>query len=944
MKIKQHILKTTLTVAMILGLIPGTVTTVSAQMDDDTPKIEEIHSSQYYAQRAQSLEDANSWESAKREIDAGLEQYPDDPELLYLNGRYYYYAQRDLQRARYNLVKALQESDHHWGARRTLIDVEDDAQRYSSAICYINELLEQQPYDRDLWRRKIALYNKAGNAVEAEAALERLARIYPNDSIVKRDLALLHRQTWNQRLSTTTLQERATSLENWLNTEPENMDYYLELSDIYIKMGDYDKAMSAAKRGLVVQPGNTALVQRVASLMSEQGLYTRALMYLKENRVSGRAYINAMQEAANDARLRDAYDMNGRLYAQTGDRETLNYLLNTALTRGYYDDALTYLKDAYRLEGRTQNLLMKEYELQKRTGNDNQARRLLNELFTMNPYDDDLREEYIAMQLQLANIDEDERDFQGAYDKLVLAVRQMPIGNDQWVATHARMITLLGDLDKNEEAKQLYSYAATADPNNRARYASAYEDIISKEIKRLIEDERYGDALIVAEDLLETIYDSETAIRACINMSQTLRQKDKFYQYAQMGFDYFPDQPYFIVKQAVALQEQGKYQEALEILMPQKPGETYPRQQLINPYAGVTEDYSVLLIKEKHPNEALQLIESALVYDPDNTGLKYLQGIAYEQLKEYKKAYELQSKNYNPSNAEQADWLEHIRYLSYKSFKNRIDMSYTSAFYDSKSDELSTIAHMYSLANVSYTHFWKNFSVTGGLNYRATDGYNMFTLYEKGGSGVEIFGEVSFELPREWTLTGSLSGATKYFNKFGANFSFTKGLKKGWTVGGRAAYRFTQPLRLYNKNDGWSSTDKSRHLLMLGPRGEKEWDRMSLYMNADLIALDFKNFYYNAALKGKFFVKDDGITSVGATIGVGSFPEIEYFDQTTMNGITNMNAMVGIDSEILLTKNLTLSLSGAWNTYYNPKLQNDGTAVDSYRNVYSLNLGLHIMF
>ena len=171
----RHIVTALIVCATLAGLLPGGVGEAYAQkkMKD----IEEVHNSLYYSERAQDLEDANSWEAAKREIDEGLRHYPDDPELLYLNGRYYYYANRDLQKARYNLVKALQESDHHWGARRVLIDVEDDSKHYSSAICYINELLEQQPYDRDLWRRKIALYNKMGNKVEAEAALERLSRI-----------------------------------------------------------------------------------------------------------------------------------------------------------------------------------------------------------------------------------------------------------------------------------------------------------------------------------------------------------------------------------------------------------------------------------------------------------------------------------------------------------------------------------------------------------------------------------------------------------------------------------------------------------------------------------------------------------------------------------------------------------------------------------------------
>lgn len=907
--------------------------------------LEDIHSSLYYSSRAEDLENANSWEAAKKEIDEGLELYPDDPELRYLNGRYYYEARRDLTKARYNLVRALQESDHHWGARRLLIDVEDDSRHYSSAICYINELLEQQPYDRDLWRRKIALYNKMGNHVEANAALERLARIYPNDTIVRRELSLLHRETWNKRLSSTTLAEQATTLEGYINNEPENMDYYMELSDVYIKMGDYDRAEAAAKRGLVVNPRNPKLIQRVASLMSEKGLYTRALMFLKENRVGGRLYENAMREAANDARLRDPYDMNGRLYAQTGDRDALTYLLNTALTRGYYDDAMVYLADAYKLEGRTNELLLKEYELQKRMGNKGQTERLLKELFRKNPLDGGLREEYIAMQLELANIDEDQQDWEDAYDRLTLASEQMEVGSDSWAAAIARRIGLLGIMGRDSEARKLYAIASVDDPDRRQRFAAAYEDIVSKKIKEMIENERYMEALRTGEELLSTIYDSEIGLRTCINMSQTLHLKKDFYKYAEKGYEYYPDQPYFIVKQAVALQEQDRYAEALAILNPQKPGETYPRQQLINPFAGVTQDFAIMLLHNKMPDIAIQRIDMALDYDPDNTELKYLKGLAYEQLKDFKRAYEYQSRNYNPSNAEQRDWEEHMRYLRFRSFKNHVDVSYLSAYYDTKDENLASIGHMYSLASVAYAHLWKRHSMTVQTNYKASDGYNGIGAYESGGAGLEGILQWDVTLNHKWSMMVNGSYGTRLFNKFGGNLAFTMEGSKGWSFTLKGGYRRTLPLSLYDYHEEeWVEGYERHNLVMLSPSAEKSWEKVKLGGNIDFISLDLKNFYYNATIKSKFFINEDNISSVGLLVGFGSFPELTFFDQSTMNGITNMNAMVGVEGLYLLTKNLYIGVGGTWNTYYNPAFTSEGYAVASYRNIYTWNVSLHLAF
>ncbi len=98
----------------------------------------------YYISRAESYIQSKAWNEAKRVIDEGLEEFPNEAELRYLNGRYYYQT-RQLNEARYNLVRAIQIDDQHYRAKRLLVDVEDDTKHYSSAICYLNELLEFQP-------------------------------------------------------------------------------------------------------------------------------------------------------------------------------------------------------------------------------------------------------------------------------------------------------------------------------------------------------------------------------------------------------------------------------------------------------------------------------------------------------------------------------------------------------------------------------------------------------------------------------------------------------------------------------------------------------------------------------------------------------------------------------------------------------------------------------
>ena len=63
-------------------------------------------------------------------------------------------------------------------------------------------------------------------------------------------------------------------------------------------------------------------------------------------------------------------------------------------------------------------------------GNRGATQQLLEELFSKNPEDPDLKDEYVTMQLQLANIDAEEMDWEGAYNRLTNAIKYIPVGSD----------------------------------------------------------------------------------------------------------------------------------------------------------------------------------------------------------------------------------------------------------------------------------------------------------------------------------------------------------------------------------------------------------------------------------------------------------------------------------------------------------------------------------
>lgn len=923
---------------LLIFFLGGMVPTQGAKKED------QIHLPRYYVQRATEYEENNQWDAAKREIDEGLQLYPDYPELRYLNGRYYYYAQEDLQQARYNLIKALQENDEHYRARRLLVDIEEDDNHISSAICYINELLEFEPYDKDLWRRKIALYDKLGHTVEATEALERLGRIYPTDSVVQNALIMRNRELWNQMVRRNTTSEAAVKLERFIEADPLNLDYYFQLINLYRQLGENERALGTVNMGLAYFPYNPELVRLGANVLSGLGEYVRALNFLRENRVTGPLYNSVLAEVAADDRLRDPYEANGRLYARTGDREALSYLLNTSLTRGYYEDAKHYINESIKLYGVSSELLVKEYELEKRFGTEAAQLRILQQLYALNPDNEEFADQYADMMLTLASKDMENRQWVDAEAHLQRAIDVMGPDNELWPGAISQQITLLGNMGRLNDARRLYEYASRQMPSEKKRFESAYEDVAASELKVLIDNNMYEQALEQAQSLLGLIPTSETALRTCINMSQTLDRKNLFYQYAARGYEQYPDNPYFVIKQAIALQEQGRMAEALGLLQQRPDGDFYLNSQLSAAYQGVALDWADDMLKHKMPDIAMEIIDDGLRLNPGNKELLYAKGRAYEQLKDFEKAYELQSVNYNPSNAEQGDWYQHMKYLRFRSFKNRMSASYLYAAYDTRSEALGSVAHMYSIANLTYDRILPRNIYTLSVNYKGIDGYIQDNYWDSGGMGFEVIGQWTHQFNSHWSLMLGASWANQYFNKFGAKAGLSWYIRNGWEVGGRAEYRRTPPSMFFFAGDQTIVTESQEYNLLIGsPWVSKTWDRVVMSFTGDLIYMR-RNIFYNTTLKASININEDRTSQVGIFGSYGTFPQLQFFDLSTLSTSARSNISLGFITQFLLTKNLILGVNGSWNTFYNPQIIDSGRVLSMYRNIYILSGFIQVAF
>ena len=350
-----------------------------------------------YAQIVQEHFANEEWEAGKELLEEGLQKYPNVSDLEWLMGKYWFH-EKNYDQSRYHLVKAIDDNYNNVNAKHLLVDVEDITENYSSAICYVNELLEVNPYWRGLWRRKIELYRKQNNDVEADRLLKRINQIYPNDTILRKDYIYSMEVGYQQIKKGGNRKEAIEKLTELIKVSPQNEEYYLDIINLHLQEGNREAALGWSSNGLAAIPGSGALIVKRASILSELARYPEALVFIREQMRRNnspairRMYNDLLMEAARAEKQRDPYVLYGMAYeGGNKNKEALDYLLNTSVTRGYTDDALFYIREAKKQYGNNdKGILYKEYMLYRQMNEDDLAYSTLKKMYEMYPDDYDI--------------------------------------------------------------------------------------------------------------------------------------------------------------------------------------------------------------------------------------------------------------------------------------------------------------------------------------------------------------------------------------------------------------------------------------------------------------------------------------------------------------------------------------------------------------------------
>lgn len=896
-----------------------------------------------------ALYNQQRWEEGRKKAEEILQKNPKDSDMRMMVGKYYIHS-KEYDKARYELVKSLEYGPSNLESKKMLITVETETARYSSAICYVNELLEVNPYLKDLWRKKIDLYRVSGNQVEADRLLKRIAQIYPDDPELRKDQTYITEQRTAEVRKSGKIDKTIELARKSVEDQPQEQESYFSVIDSYIKAGDYNNALVYSERALNQFPGNEGFISKKLAVLEHQKRYSELLGFLgQEINRGGSAnlrnqYNYFLLEAARNAKEGDAGTLYGKIFdASPGNEEAFAYVFNERVGQEQYEEAIDVLNRHRNSVGGSKELDLKELTVYKRMQNQPKVASLTKDLFTKYPDDLDLRESYVTNTLRSAKNSMDEGKTTVAISEWQEVIRygdhesiksaQVGIFNayqssnrfqEAIVVLDEMLFDDPGNLDLMMKKSDLYNkqgrydYAlslyeqvlAQASPEDKLRLQNGYSEIIAPWIKQFREEYKLIEAKQLCERWLAVDDHNQDALLAMINISYQLKDHDAMLSYAKKAEELYMDDIPFKIKLAEAMNHKPEtLGDSWELLHHQVTLNPF-HQPLVNTFSSTTEEYAARLLKNKEHSQALAVIDTALHYNENSKSLKYLKGTAYEGLKQYDSAYYYQ-RYYDPSLLEFEDFKQHLDYLGQRSFKNTVGISHLRARFGDN-DAITTIS------TAEYSRLHTDGSIyTGRLNYTGRE------------NGKGIQGQ--FEWTKPWTPEISsridLALANKFFLKVAANAAVMYEWKPTWQFEAGAGFR-----KFF--------TDESLMNLNLGVmKSIDDFNLSGKISNFMLMENGSSSYLYNLGLKAQYYMNNPR-NFVLAVANVGNSPDIDLMDFQILNSFEVLNTMVGAGFGRNISRNISANALGSWYNFQTNLI--DGVSI--YKNLYNINLQLNVSF
>lgn len=873
----------------------------------------------YYEDEVNALFKKGRWEEGKKLLDEGFRHYEQAAGLNRLMGTYWIHYNKP-DRARYYLIRALRDDNKDQLTLHMLMKIEEKAQHYSSAIVYCNQLLELSPYDYELWRKKIELFRLQGNHVEASRMLLRLGSIYPDRAEVRREIIGDYEMQYRRLREKNNLAGQEEVLRELVRLSPKDEEFQLALCNVLIQSGRLEEALDIAGHAATVVANPYPFVEKKASLLAEMARFGEALAYVQnvQNSIyalgASRGRLNNLKNELEKEQARanaknDPYTAYGRLYEQEHSEEALTYLLNTSMTRGYLDDALMYIREARRLRGDTQNLMYREYIVQRRMGNTRAAIAMLQRMHERWPDNTEVNEELCALQLEEVRRMMDLEQWDEATSLLEqLATYQLE--GETKDAVERRLFTCYVSAGEHQKALQQLDRLSVSQQMS----AELYEEIMIPHIKMLMSRGLTRRADEEIQQVIDRGYPSADILTMGINTALILKNNEKARSLVEQGKSLYPDDPFFLLKDAQLMASEGNYQSAYDLLQPML--DTYLGDSaLVDAYVSCCEELAATFTKGADYESAMRLIDAGLEYDPSNQSLMLAKSLVHEKQKDWEQAIATY-KQYHPPYGELREYHQRMESLKRHLLKNRVTVDYQWAR-PSNEDNIT------SMATMSYSRIQKNDTYTVNMVYVGRDGLTDPTgiTYEgenvtfeetvedevlEGGNGIQVVGEWEHKWNKRFTSTLSAGISTKFLPrlKFGLGGSYS--FDHDWT--GRGDLSFRQ-IGDDVKTSLWGAglgVTKDLAPFSLGA------DVRAFYMKSKDTSLFDSKFFVNGSLTARVYPVENSRSHIFVTGGVGNAPEISLIDKTMPLRFNQLNTMLGCGGLYVINSMIDLGISATW--------------------------------
>ncbi|NDI99908.1 tetratricopeptide repeat protein [Flavobacterium sp. LaA7.5] len=945
-------------------LFISTAGTVYSQ-ESDFPKT----SDEYFKKAKLEGNKNQNFKRAAAYCEKALELAPLDMDIKEYLGKCYMEI-GELEKARITLLEVLQKSPRRTDARHYLLNIETQTKRYSSAVCYANELLEITPYSKTLWMRKIGLYNLMDNRVEANRETKRLYQIFPQDEEIRTMYNNVLKEDALKNNKEGDLASAVQQYQEALKVTKNDAELYLNLINLYLKLGNTTEALNTADMGLYHLPDNTDILNKKIGILQEQNRYQEAIgLVQKQLQKRQSAYYNELLiyltvEAARYYRNSDPYVLYGQLYERNkGNQEAHDYLLNTALSKGYYHDAQLILTQDLKSNPNSKELLSKQLFVYENLGDTSGERRTLEKLYSLYPDDYDIAAKYNELTYEDAKIAYNDKDYNTALpifirlsnnpdygksaknyiysiyvakksytqamDLIESMIRENP-GEHQYILKKIDLLTAMEDYanayDLILEYKERYP--------DVLEYSYMFKDFSIAYIKYLNEREAYDTVALVADALVADDPYNMLAYNYAIGARISMGKYAEAMEMIQTARSNFPEDKGFRLKEAGVYSQMGDHEKAVAALRslmedyPYNPDikgalieEMYVQAKKLEldeePFQAKAIYHEILLIKPNEVDAALKLaniyidrqeyieatvvVDDCLVFNPNNTDLLYKKGVIYEKQGDYKRARYYQGM-YVPPPHKYEEHLDHLEYLDSKLLKNQINISYLKATSDS-------ILVTTSVASLEYLRFENRNTYVARLNYAARP------------TGVGIQGEADWyhTFKDKSSFIANAGIANKFFPAMKVSFSYYEPFKKNWQ--GEVGARYTQLLDATNFYTG-----------ILGI--ERTFDKV--WLNARVLLMsDTDDFYNSVFAQGRFYMRN-GRDYATAMASIGTAPEDQKLDFQINTFTSYVNTMVGAGYFHYFSHRTSFGVLGNWYNYR--------VTPESYINQYNLYLTIRTKF